>query len=311
MYRVEVDWAPAYELDQSFGALLAGSDQKVMDLGPAWARQVRQRLDSRLLALIPPLQQRRHGDLIQLLIWQCPGERDADSFLRWMRSLSLGELYELLAPHAREEPSALPRDLIGMRDRVGEALLLWNEQYFRHVDSAVLAALQADADRTRLRVDTVPPETLVEETTNGVYFAPEPLPELVLLVPQWHFRPWNIFAGFRHMQVIKYPVDALPPIAGEPPPGLLRLTRVLSDESRLRILRFIAGEPRTFTDLVGLTGLSKSTVSHHKITLRAAGLVRVIATGDPGRGKKHSSYELRPHALDALSARLRAYLTEE
>ena len=85
----------------------------------------------------------------------------------------------------------------------------------------------------------------------------------------------------------------------------------MSDESRLRILRFLAREPRTFTTLVELTGLSKSTVNHHMMTLRAAGLVRVIETGDPGKGHHRATYELRPHALDDLSARLRAYLIEE
>lgn len=311
MYRVEVDWAPAYELDSSLGALLAGTDQKVMDLGPAWAREVRQRLDQNLLALLPPHGKVAHWDLVELLIWQCPGKRDVDSFLQWLCSLSLGQLYELLAPHARETPSALPRDLTGLRDRVAEVLSLWNEQYFRHIDPAILTGLQDDADRRRDQAETLAPEVLVEEATSGLHLTPEPAPDTVLLVPQWHFRPWNTFSSFHRMLQIKYPADVLPPAPGEPPPALLRLTRVLSDESRLRILRFLAGGPRRFTDLVELTGLSKSTVNHHMMTLRAARLVRVLETGDPGKERQRTAYELRPHALDDLSARLRAYLTEE
>jgi DNA-binding transcriptional ArsR family regulator len=311
MYRVEVDWAPAWELLASLNAFRGGADQKVMDLGPAWAREVGRRVDPRLPALIAPLEKKRHGGVFDLLVWQCPGDRDPESFLRWLCSLSLGELYELLAPHAPEEPAALPRDLTAWRDRFAEVLAIWNEQYFSQVDPAILRALRADAEAKRSLIGSMPAEELVEAATHGVRYVPEPSPDVVLLIPQWHFRPWNTFGSFRRMRMIKYPVDALPAAPGEPPVDLLRLTRVLSDESRLRILHWVAAAPRTFTDLVGLTGLSKSTVNHHMMTLRAAGLVRVIETGDPGKEKNRRTYELRADALDGLSGRLRAYLTEE
>src|SRR5206468_3812303 len=150
-----------------------------------------------------------------------------------------------------------------------------------------------------------------EVATSGVHYIPEPLPAMILLVPQWHYRPWNTFSSFHAMRLIRYPVDALPPGPREPPSSLLRLTRVLSDESRLRILRFLAGGPRTFTDLVRLTGLSKSTVNHHMMTLRAAGLVRVTERGSEDKTQRKTTYELRLRALDDLSGRLRGYLTEE
>jgi DNA-binding transcriptional ArsR family regulator len=311
-YRIEVDWAPAYELVLSLGAYLGGADQKVMDLGPAWARKVRASLDAKLLELLSRKEVRgAYRDPIGLLVWQCPGERDAASFLHWLCSLSLGDLYERLAPHVPERAPALPRDLTGMRDRAAEVLTLWNDQYFRHLDPAILAGLQADADARQAQIGRLPAVDLLETAANGVRYVPDPSPDLVVLVPQWHFRPWNIFATFRQMHVINYPVDVLPPAPGEPPPGLLRLTHVLGDESRLRILRFVGRTPRTFTELVELTGLSKSTVNHHMMTLRAAGLIRTTVTSHPGRGYKGSTYELRPNALDTLSARLRDYLIQE
>jgi DNA-binding transcriptional ArsR family regulator len=225
--------------------------------------------------------------------------------------LSLGDLYERLAPHVSERPSALPRDLAGMRDRFAEVLTLWNDQYFRHLDPAILQGLEADAAARREQIGTMPAEDVVEAAAGGVRYLPEPSPDLIVLVPQWHFRPWNTFASYRQMHFINYPVDVLPPASGEPPPGLLRLAHVLGDESRLRILRFLGRSPRTFTDVVQLTGLSKSTVSHHMMTLRAAGLVRTVVTIEPSRGTKGTTYELRPQAIDQLSARLRDYLIEE
>src|SRR5947209_14680118 len=141
MYRVEVDWAPPYELTVSLAAFLGGADQKVMDLGPTWARDLRKRLDPTVPALLPGPGKKWHGDLIDLLIWQCPGEREIPSFLDWVCSLSLGELYERLAPHAREQPHGLPRDLISVRDHLVELLRAWNDQYCREIDPAVQAGL--------------------------------------------------------------------------------------------------------------------------------------------------------------------------
>jgi DNA-binding transcriptional ArsR family regulator len=147
----------------------------------------------------------------------------------------------------------------------------------------------------------------VEAATCGVRFVPQPGPELVLLVPQYHFRPWNVFQDYRGLRVIQYPADALPAMPGEPPPGLLRLTRALSDESRLRILRFLAMGSRSFTDVVQFMGLAKSTVHHHMVVLRAAGLVRVHDSGE----KATTAYSLRPGAVDQVRDMLRAYLPQE
>jgi len=104
--------------------------------------------------------------------------------------------------------------------------------------------------------------------------------------------------------LLEYPADVLPPAAGEPPTGLLRLTRALSDPSRLRILRLLVDDRRSFSELVTMTGLAKSTVHHHMVALRAAGLVQVYDVGG-----KTVTYRLRPNAADDLGNRLRSYLT--
>jgi DNA-binding transcriptional ArsR family regulator len=151
------------------------------------------------------------------------------------------------------------------------------------------------------------PEALVETATCGVHFMPRSGPELVLLVPQYHYRPWNLYDSYRGMRLFEYPAEALPAVPGEPPPGLLRLTGALSDESRLRILHFLAAGPRSFSDVVQVMGLAKSTVHHHMVVLRAAGLVRVYDSGE----KAATSYSLRPGAVDQLRDMLHAYLPQE
>ena len=58
--------------------------------------------------------------------------------------------------------------------------------------------------------------------------------------------------------------------------------------------------------MVQFSGLAKSTVHHHLVVLRSAGLVRVHAYQGGGLT---DTYSLRPHALDDLDRRLRAFLT--
>jgi DNA-binding IclR family transcriptional regulator len=72
-------------------------------------------------------------------------------------------------------------------------------------------------------------------------------------------------------------------------------------------LRFLATGPRSFTDVVQVMGLAKSTVHHHMVVLRAAGLVRVHHGGE----KATTAYSLRPGAVDQLRDMLRAYLPRE
>src|SRR5918911_4410280 len=278
-YRVEVDWTPAYELLVSLKAYVNRREHKTLELGAGWAKDVRRQLQPELAADLAAADALADVHVPDLLVWQCPGDRDVAGYLHWLGALSVGELYERLAPYVLEGRTPLPRDLSAVQDRYVRLLVAWHEQYFRLVDRVILSGLAADAAAKLALVGTMAPEALVEAATCGVHFLPQPGPALVLLVPQYHFRPWNVFQDYRGLRRIQYPSDALPAVPREPPPGLLRLTRTLSDESRLRILRFLATGPRSFTDVVQFMGLAKSTIHHHMVVLRAAGLVRVHDSG--------------------------------
>lgn len=303
MYRVEVDWAPAFELLISLGAFANKSEHRLLDLGPEWIRELRRMLPGDFLRMLNARDVPFRDDAVDLLIHRCPEDRSAPGFLAWLADLSPGDIYELVAPEALQG-WPLPPDLGAERDRWVALLDAWNGIYFKDIDPAILPGLEADASRTRAAVEEMPPEALVERATNGVQFCPEPLPETVLLVPQYHYRPWNVFSSFRSTKMIAYPVDALPAVRGEPSADLMHLTRALADESRLRILRDLAEGPRTFSEIARSTSLAKSTVHHHMVALRAAGLIRVRVTGG-----KSDVYSLRPGAVERVGESLNAYLT--
>jgi hypothetical protein len=61
---------------------------------------------------------------------------------------------------------------------------------------------------------------------------------------------------------------------------LLRFFKALAHESRLRLLGFLAQQPRTVQELAALLGLTEPTTSHHLALLREAGLVSLRVEGN-------------------------------
>jgi DNA-binding transcriptional ArsR family regulator len=305
--RVAVDWAPAYELVLSLICYVTFPKHHLLDLGEAWVSDVRQRLPD---DLAPRLMRKnatsalnlKENDLLLLLVRVCPGKRDTAGFLEWLASLSPGAAYEAVGPKLRDAGPRLPRDFVSWRDRCLDVLKVWDDVYFQTVDPSILEGLAAHADQLRTRLDC-PPQALIEEVTNGILVEPSTEPMTVTLIPQYHERPYNTDAPEQGGVIILYPADIVPPAEDLPAPALLRLTRALSDESRLRMLRFVADGPRTLTEVARFIGLSQPTVHHHLVQLRAAGLVRVhFVVATPSR------YSLRPHALEQLSDQLGRYL---
>jgi DNA-binding transcriptional ArsR family regulator len=299
-YSISVDWAPAYELTISL--LAYGKQNKTLELSSGWAAEARARGGAMLDELVQP----ECGQWLDIAVWRCPGPRDAPGFIAWLEAIPLGDLYTLLAPYAESPHFPLPDDLATVRTDWVQALTLWHDVYFQHIDPAILAGLAAEAEARRELVARQAPMAAVEAATNGIeFFAPKGIGQ-VLLVPQYHYRPINVNQSCRGWRHFHYPADALPPAPGAPSDALLRLTRALDDARRLQIMRFLAGGERSFTEVVEASGLAKSTVHHHLVLLRAAGLV--CATD---RGAGAISFRLRSAALDDLARRLADYTAPE
>ena len=302
-YRVVVDWAPAYELVTSLHAFLGRQHHRILELGTGWAARVRKLLAGESCPALNAAQTGRWELPPALLVQQAPGDRAPDGFLDWLRSLSPGQIYEHLAPYIPDGGPPLPKDLAGWRDAMVGLLAEWNDLYFSRVDPAVLSGLAAEASARRTEAGEAEPIDFVEKVTGGLRVEPTPDLKTVLLVPQHHFRPINIHEDYPALMVICYPAEVLPAAPGEPPATLLRLSRALGDGSRLRILRFLAGRPRTFGEVARFSGLAKSTVHQHMVALRAAGLVLVhCGPRVPER------YSFRPAALDEARAGLGVFL---
>lgn len=303
MYSVDVDFAPAYELIVSLVAYRANKEHKTLALGPAWAAQVRDRLPA---PVVPDIDAADGMSLLPLLIpliWRAPCRLDAGAFVEWLRAMAVDEVVERLAPYIAAGDWPTEPDVGVQRDRCVHILGLWHDHYFRRLDTEIIAGLDHDAIAWRRLLATMPPQDLVEEATRGVYLEPTPAVDSVLLIPQYHYCPWTIYHRFGRLKIYLYPADTSRVAPGDLPPDLMRTTRALSDESRMRILRFLATGAYSFTDVVRQTGLAKSTVHQHLGVLRAAGLVRVH-----DGGRHAGTYSLRPHTIQRLGDQLDAFL---
>lgn len=301
-YHIEVDFAPIYECVASLTAFFAKQNHGAMDAGKLWVKSVQEQF-------VPATLQKMQLSVKQLddfslapFIWKCPGPRTVSSFLEWFGGLNAGEMYEISAACS---PS-VPANLTELRDAACEVLREWDLRYFSTVDPRILEGLQQEASTLKSRLGEMSGMEIYEMATNGMRLYPSDTLAQVVLIPQYHARPLVTSSIFETIIFTQYSCDLFPPVPGYPAPGLLRLTRALSDETRLRILRLLAGKQMTFTEITRDIGISKSTIHYHLIALRAAGLV-IVHYQAKGTEFKSVEYSLRREVLNGLSGQIDDY----
>jgi regulatory ArsR family protein len=135
--------------------------------------------------------------------------------------------------------------------------------------------LAKGADRARALGRIMGPLAVVERLARGLVYTPEPGIREVLMVPARVGRPWSLLLDHDSTKIFCFPVHPEPETAATPHPDLVAVYRALGDESRLRILKHLTTGRATFGELSRELGLAKSTLHHHALILRTAGLVRL------------------------------------
>lgn len=90
---------------------------------------------------------------------------------------------------------------------------------------------------------------------------------------------------------------------GAPPPRLVRVLKALGDERRLRILHRLGEGEFTLQELSTHFDTGNTTMLHHLVILRAAGLVEVRGTA--------KRYRMRREPLDDLPRFIDLYLPSQ
>lgn len=297
-FSLEIDFAPAYECAASLQAYLRKANHKALESGAGWVKEMSQLLPSEVRARIEGRPEIENFDF-QLFIFSCPEPRTPEGFIGWLRSLNLGELYERMASTGE----AVPPNLGELRNAAADAYDHWNTYCFSQVKPEVLEGLSREAERVRQLISRLPADELYEQLTNGMALHPKEAEQRVLLIPQYHMRPYNNSSFYPNLAITSYPCDAVLPEGDYPPPLLGRMTRALSDESRLRILHYLRANPEaSFSEIVKQIGISKSTIHYHLVLLRAAGFLNVHVY------PRSTQYSLRASGLAALTSLLGSYL---
>ncbi len=94
-------------------------------------------------------------------------------------------------------------------------------------------------------------------------------------------------------------LDTMPEVSDQAVRELAQVFKLLSDETRLRILLFLAQNNELHvTDLCARLGQSQPAVSHHLALLRVSGLI------EPRREGKHNFYSVRTDHFGELLVNL-------
>lgn len=301
-FNVEIAFYPIHELVNSLHTYICKKSYRKTDLGLPWAEETRKKLEPHFHELLDRTEINSEWELIYLFIYLCPDKQTIDSFLSWFESLSVGEIYEMMAPYV----NAFPDNMGNVRQRLLQLLLEWNRQYFQELDGRIIRTLCEDASEQKKLVPEKSPVELAEEISNGLYFEPQERLKTLVLTPHVHFSPANVITSFGELTLCQYSSRHFIEVpASGPSIYLHRMLRSLSEKSRLRILRFLNDEPKSFIEVARFMGLSKSIVHEHIFNLRSAGLLRAHVVGD-----SVTAYSLRTKAIPMLQEQLLNYLLD-
>ncbi len=218
--------------------------------------------------------------------------------------VALEQLESGVPADIRLTAEALLRDPAGLVEQIVAILRAWLP-HFQEVEGRVAAMIERDVSLRAVDRGRLTPAALIEATTGGVRWLSEPGVRRVILAPSYFSRPYNYLLGGDGWRLFGYPIadavlDGADPSA--PPLAVVRLHRALGDDTRLRMLKLLSSRDWYLTEIAQQLELSKPTIKHHLILLRAAGLVTLTEEGGL------SYYSLRRATIRTIGDSLKEYL---
>ncbi|HEY7131475.1 MAG TPA: hypothetical protein VH440_04445, partial [Candidatus Limnocylindrales bacterium] len=148
---------------------------------------------------------------------------------------AVDELAETLPEYHRQGRLELLKDPVLAKSRILGVLQAWQPK-FAEIEARVGRILERDYDSRAADRERLAPADLIETTTGGLRYLPEPGISRIILAPSYFSRPYNFLMDGRDWRFFGYPVadSALDPREGLTPPlSVVRLHRALGDETRL------------------------------------------------------------------------------
>jgi DNA-binding transcriptional ArsR family regulator len=301
-YELKIDVSPVYELLDSFMLYVTRKWSSNLDLGPNWVSDVEDRISPPKVTTLMQAAEWPFTDYDVLYAWVY-SRGPATTVLHFLDDLdsaSTEDCYQQIAPFIHgftiEEASRI-------KSNYSPLLRLWYEQYFRYVESKILPLLIEDASEKKMLESKMDPVSLIEYASGGVVFEEIRDLKTIVLLPTVHNRPINTYCFYKTMVIVQYPVDVPLEDEDEPPMVLLRMTKALSDPTRLRLLRYLAHEPKSLWEMQSDLDQSREMLMHHLMILRVAGLLRIHL-----RGEQDERFSIRPDGASELQMFLESYI---
>src|SRR5579859_1923733 len=338
---IMLDTSPVYEFINSIHVFSASRFERKYDISPQWFDEVEVKASPELLASIEIFPQKCSHGLIELaydcptpkdipafldylatidpwelrlhmvgyytrglhhsipadLIQQAiRGDNEAQRQFARMSNPDEPRLQKALLSFLANEPDDIKQHLLTMTN-------CWYEEIFRDMESEITPILLRDVEAKRALQQTVPPERFIELATNGYEYIPEPFIREIILTPTYFGRPYIHISEYRDIRIFAYPVadENITTDTKAPPARFIRLYKALGDERRLRILKEVSTGSYGIQELADSLGVGKTTLHHHMVILRSAGLIRLRSSD--------KRYSLREGTIP--SDLLAAYLKKE
>lgn len=312
-FAASLEWGAAYEALLGLSMFTGDEPQESYEVGKGWFARARTAASRELVAALRKLvgTDGPRWFLLLGLVHEAGGAHDVERLLAHLRAVSPidvlialigGRLPALrttegqtlvkaalagepkatadLAARSHGRNAKIAKRLIGMGGKEVKRLTVevvdrWNREVLRPMGDGA-EALAVDVAAKTKRARRMSPHQLVDFATGGINYEGEAGIDHVLLVPSIVTRPWITISDWDSTKIICYRGGlAGAPASGEPARDMVLVYRALGDETRLRLLRELAGGDRRLAELTQTLGLSKSTLHGHLAVLRSAGLIRL------------------------------------
>lgn len=275
-FKLEFDTSPLYELNFSFGIFkrpLGMRFLKTLDIGVEWNPTVKSMVGDEFVKKVENAGELSFLNFIDVLIYESQRKQHVNDFLQWLEQLSIGGIYEVLAPYLTHH-SGLPILLDEERKKCVELLYEWNEKYFSTL-SQLPGQIKADVSKSEELFKFESTEDLLLKLTEGITIEPTTGLDTVILTPTTHYRPLSAVYINKKINIVRYPLYFGEDLLKLERTRITNIGRAISDESRLEMLKILSTQKYNLTELAQRLGTTKANAHHHLVFLRIAGLLKV------------------------------------
>jgi DNA-binding transcriptional ArsR family regulator len=185
-----------------------------------------------------------------------------------------------------------------LREELLHVLQRWHDVGFGPEEEEIHSILERELARVKATGRGEKRHVLLDRVTDNMRWAIDASQRDVLLAPSYVARPFIYYVEHRGTTLILFPVsdDSISGDGFGPSARLVQLAKALGDEGRVRVLHALRERDMTTSELVELLGVPRTTLWHHVLILRGAGLIRPT-----GKGPAQRTFGLREEALSELS----------